>query len=63
MVKRRTIVRHRAKLRDDRARRYRDMAIYRFCKLALLSVHPHEEYLIAFITMQHLVGTDAVSTI
>ena len=61
-------MRHRTKFREDRSNRGRDMAIFRFFKVAAVRHlgfvmrvlgHPRR-HLVVFITVQNLVGIDAV---
>ena len=64
-------MRHRAKFCDDRSNRSRDMADFRFLKMAVVrhlgfftSVRTtHEEYLVVFVTVQNLVVIGAVISI
>ena len=65
-------MRHRAKFCDDRANRFRDMAIFRFFQdggrppfwMCFMRVGTtHEEHLVVFVTVQNLVGIGAVVSI
>jgi len=65
-------MRHRAKFREDRSNRSRDMADFRFFKMAAVR-HlgfgftrvgtTHEEYLVVFVSVQNLVVIGAVISI